>query len=87
MPAEIAGKKAVGVQWTGTSRLPTTGDYLIGMQADGFARVSVDGKMVALQYGAQEVETQLGRVHLEKGEKTALEVQYRGADDGKPTAN
>ena len=83
-PAAIAGKKSVGVQWTGSLTSPTTGDYLIGVQADGFARVSVDGKMVALQYGSQGVETHLGRVHLVKGEKTALEVQYRSADDRKP---
>jgi beta-glucosidase len=85
-PAEIAGKKSVGVQWTGSLTASTTGDYLIGLQADGFARVSVDGKMVALQYGSQGVETHLGRVHLVKGEKVALDVQYRSADDRKPTA-
>ena len=86
LPAEVEGKKSIGVQWTGTLTAPTTGDYMIGMQADGFARVSVDGKMVALQYGSQGVETHLGRVHLVKGEKTALEVQYRSADDRKPVA-
>jgi beta-glucosidase len=85
-PAAIAGKKSVGVQWTGSLTAPTTGDYLIGVQADGFARVSVDGKMIALQYGSQGVETHLGRVHLVQGEKTALEIQYRSADDRKPTA-
>jgi beta-glucosidase len=85
-PAEIAGKKSVGVQWTGSLTAPATGDYLIGLQADGFARVSVDGKMVALQYGSQGVETHLGRVHLVKGEKVTLDVQYRSADDRKPAA-
>jgi len=86
LPTVIAGKKSVGVQWTGSLTSPTTGDYLIGVRADGFARVSVDGKMVALQYSSQGVETHLGRVHLAKGEKAVLEVQYRSADDRKPTA-
>ncbi len=86
LPAAIAGKKSVGVQWTGDLTAPTTGDYLIGLQADGFARVSVDGKMVALQYGSQGVETHLGRVHLVKGEKATLDVQYHSADDRKPSA-
>jgi beta-glucosidase len=86
VPTEASGKKSVGVQWTGNLTAPTTGDYLIGVQADGFARVSVNGKMIALQYGAQQVETHLGRVHLVKGEKAVLEVQYRGQDGGKPTA-
>ena len=86
VPTEASGKKSVGVEWTGNLTAPTTGDYLIGVQADGFARVSVNGKMIALQYGAQQVETHLGRVHLVKGEKAVLEVQYRGQDGGKPTA-
>ncbi|HEY1809712.1 MAG TPA: glycoside hydrolase family 3 C-terminal domain-containing protein, partial [Acidobacteriaceae bacterium] len=86
LPAATSGKSSVGVQWTGNLTAPTTGDYLIGLQADGFGRVSVDGKMVALQYGSQGVETHLGRVHLVKGEKAVLDVQYRSADDRKPTA-
>ena len=86
VPAEASGKKSVGAQWTGSLTAPATGDYMIGMQADGFARVSVGGKMVALQYGSQEVETHLGRVHLVKGEKVALDVQYRGSDSGKHAA-
>jgi len=86
LPAEASASKSVGVEWTGNLSAPATGDYMIGMQADGFARVAVNGKMVALQYGSQDVETHLGRVHLVKGEKTALEVQYRGSDSGKHTA-
>ena len=86
LPAAISEKKSVGVQWTGTLTAPTTGDYLIGLQADGFARVSVDNKVVALQYGSQGVETHLGRVHLVEGEKAALDVQYRSPDDRKPSA-
>ena len=86
LPAAISRKNSVGVQWKGTLTAPTTGDYLIGLQADGFARVSIDGKVIALQYGSQGIETHLGRIHLVKGEKVALDVQYRSADDHKPTA-
>ena len=86
LPSATSGKKSVGVEWTGNLVAPSTGDYLIGLQADGFARVSVDGKMVALQYGSQGVETHLGRVHLVKGEKATLDVQYRSAEERKPTA-
>lgn len=60
-----------------TLTAPSTSDYLIGLLADGFGRVSVDGKMAALQYGSQGIEAHLGRVHLVKGEKTVLEVQCR----------
>jgi beta-glucosidase len=86
LPAATSKKKSVGVQWTGTLTAPTTGDYLIGLKADGFARVTVDGKMVALQYGSQGVETHLGRAHLLKGQKAVLDIEYRSPDNGKPSA-
>jgi beta-glucosidase len=86
VPAATSKKKSVGVQWTGTLTAPTTGDYLIGLKADGFARVTVDGKMVALQYGSQGVETHLGRVHFLKGQKAVLDIEYRSPDNGKPSA-
>jgi beta-glucosidase len=86
LPSAVSAKNSVGVQWKGTLTAPTTGDYLIGLQADGFARVSVDGKMIALQYGSQGVESHLGRVHLIQGAKATLDVQYRSADNRKASA-
>jgi beta-glucosidase len=86
LPSEAAGKKLVGVQWTGFLTPQDSGDYVIGVRADGFARLSVGGKSVAMQYGSQGVETRLGRVHLEKGQKVALDVLYRSSDNGKMTA-
>ncbi len=81
LSAETSGKKSLGVEWKGTLTAPSTSYYLIGLRADGFGRVSVDGKMVALQYSSQGVEAHLGRVHLVKGEKAVLEVQCRGLAD------
>ncbi len=86
MPAAASKKKTVGVDWKGEITAPETGDYMIGLEAAGFARVAVDGKTVALQYDSEGVEARLGRVHLVKGEKTAIEAQYRVSDNGKPSA-
>jgi beta-glucosidase len=86
LPAAAAGKKTIGVEWKGELSVPATGDYMIGLEAAGFARVALDGKTVSLQYGGEDAETRLGRVHLVKGEKAALEVQYRIADNGTPHA-
>ncbi len=86
MPAAAKGKKTVGVQWKGELAAPETGDYMIGLEAAGFARVAVDGKTVALQYDSQGVATNLGRIHLVKGEKTEFEADYRVSDGGKPSA-
>ena len=86
LPSGTAGKKTIGVEWKGELTAPETGDYMIGLQAAGFARVAIDGKTVALQYDSQGVATNLGRVHLVKGEKTPFEAQYRVSDNGKPDA-
>jgi len=86
LPSQLAGKSSVGVQWTGFLTPRATGDYLLGVQANGFARVAVDGKAVAMQFRSEQVQPTLGRVHLDKGEKVALDVLYRPLPGVKPSA-
>jgi beta-glucosidase len=76
LPAVAAGKKSIGVQWTGFLTPSDSGDYLIGVRAAGFANVVVDGKTVAEEWGTHGVEAQAGRVHLDKGQKAALTINY-----------
>ena len=42
----------------------------------GFASVFVDGKQVAQGWGGGNVESKVGRVHLEQGKKVAIKVNY-----------
>ena len=86
LPSELSGKKAVGVQWTGFLTAPDTGDYLLGVRADGFARLTVDGKPVAMEFRTHGVENKVGRVHLEKGHKVALDLTYGNNGTGQPQA-
>ncbi len=86
LPSQAAGKKQIGVHWTGFLTAQATGDYRIGLRADGTARLSVDGRMVALQYGSHGVDTHLGRVHLAKGEKVTLDAQYAATKGDAPQA-
>jgi beta-glucosidase len=87
LPAEVAGKKTFGVQWSGFLTPAESGDFLIGMRAAGFARLAVGGKQVATAFGGGggEISSAVGRVHLEKGHKVALEISY-GSRNGKPHA-
>ncbi len=85
LPKEVAGKKSFGVQWTGFLIPSESGDFLIGLRSQGFARVSVDGKQVAMAFGGGEVASVTGRVHLDKGRKAAVEITY-GAQNGKADA-
>ena len=85
LPREVTGKKNFGVQWSGFLTPPESGDFLIGLRSRGFTRVSVDGKQVAMAYGGSETVPVVGRVHLEKGRKAAVEIAY-GTENGKANA-
>jgi beta-glucosidase len=73
LPAEAKGKEGVSVQWSGSITPTETGDYLLGITADGFAGVRVNDKQVAQGWGGG---THMGRVHLVKGEKAEIKVSY-----------
>ena len=83
LPPEVAGKKSIGVHWTGFITSTETGDYLIGVRGMGFARFMVDDKQVAMMWSGAEIGAGVGRVHLEKGQKAALSINY-GSMSGKP---
>lgn len=72
------------MQWTGFLTPPDSGDYLIGVRADGFAMVAVDGKAVAQQFRTHGVEAKAGSVHLHKRQKVALTVIYGNMAAGQP---
>ncbi len=76
LPAEAAAKKSASVHWTGFLTAPDSGDYLIGVRGQGFARVTVNDKQVAMLFSRDANQAKLGRVHLEKGQKAALSVLY-----------
>jgi beta-glucosidase len=87
LPAEIAARKTFGVQWSGFLTPAESGDFLIGIRSEGFGRLAVDGKQVAAAIGGgtRGLVAAVGRVHLEKGRKVALEVSF-GTRTGKPHA-
>jgi beta-glucosidase len=85
LPAEVSEKKTFGVQWSGFLTPAETGDYLLGIRCEGFGRLTVDGKQVAAAFGGGELSSGVGRVHLEKGHKVALEISY-GSRNGNAQA-
>ena len=83
LPPEIAGRKAFGVQWSGFLTPTESGDFLLGIRCKGFARLTVDGKQIAVAFGGGgEPAASVGRVHLEKGHKVALNINY-GSNNSK----
>ncbi len=86
LPPEAAGKKALGVRWTGFITAPDTGDYLVGVRGIGFGRLSIDGKQVATLGARGETDAAVGRAHLVKGQKAELSLMYGNMGGGKPQA-
>ncbi|MFL6437812.1 MAG: glycoside hydrolase family 3 C-terminal domain-containing protein [Terriglobales bacterium] len=78
LPPEVASKKTFGVQWSGFLTPTESGDFLLGIRCQGFGRLTVDGKQVATAFGGgtRGLSAGVGRVHLEKGHKVALEISY-----------
>jgi beta-glucosidase len=86
LPPEVAGRKTFGVQWSGFLTPTESGDFILGIRAEGFARLTADGKQVAMAFGGGGGPTAgVGRVHLEKDRKIALNIGY-GSTNGKPHA-
>jgi beta-glucosidase len=84
-PAEVAGVASVLTRWEGTLTAPETGDFNLGMKANGFFRMTLDGKDVTMDFQSDGSDAKLGRVHLEKDKTYALVVDH-GAGENKPMA-
>jgi beta-glucosidase len=70
LPKAARGKKALNVHWTGYLTADKTGEYYLGIKTDGFAGVRLGDEDVVRTYGGADV----GRVHLDKGERVKLDV-------------
>ncbi len=85
LPAETAGKR-VTVRWETELSAPETGDYMLGMKANGTFRVLVNDAEVVSEWAANERETKIARVHLYKGVPAHLVVEYGQLDQPAPIA-
>jgi beta-glucosidase len=86
LPPEIAGRKTFGVQWSGFLTPTESGEFILGIRAEGFARLTADGKQIAVAFGGGGgLAAGVGHIHFEKGQKIVLNISY-GSTDGKPHA-
>jgi beta-glucosidase len=78
VPAAARGQATLSVRWSGFLDPEATGEYLIGVRANGSARLALDGKPVMQIWGGG---ARLGRAHFERGRRVRLEMEY-GQDPG-----
>ena len=77
LPNEAAGISPLNITWEGFLTAPETGDYSIGVRAEGnSAMVMVDGRPLAMEYvDSVHVQAKAGHIYLEQGKKVALRVR------------
>ena len=85
-PKETEGKGSMLVTYEGTLTAEGTGDYNLGIQANGFSRVMLNGKQVAMDWQSDGADAKLGRVHLEAGKPNELKVTYTAGEHAHPLA-
>jgi beta-glucosidase len=86
LPPETADLHPLSISWDGSLIALETGDYNLGLKANGIFRVQLEGKDVTSSYGGDPNEAKLGRVHLEAGKPAALHVEYTPPEHGTPNA-
>ena len=86
VPAAATGVNPLSILWKADLTAPTTGDYNLGLVANGFFRVRLDGKNVTSSWDNNGVEAKVGRVHLEAGKSAKLEVEFAPGENSKAAA-
>jgi beta-glucosidase len=84
-PPETKNVQRLSIQWKTDLTAQETGDYNLGLLANGFFRMRLDGKSVASAWGSDGKEAKVGHVHLEAGKPAKLEVDYAPGENGYDT--
>jgi len=86
MPSEAVGAKSLMIRWSATLTAPESGEFLLGMEANGFFRLTLDGKPVSMNRPSAGAEQRVGRVQLVKGQTYSLEATFGVPEGIKPDA-
>ena len=76
LPPAAAHLHPLVMVWEGSLTAPETGDYSVGLKANGIYSVRLNGKYATSNYTGDANEAKMGRVHLDAGKPAALEVRY-----------
>jgi beta-glucosidase len=83
VPQEATNKYPLLVEMDGFLVPTETGDYNLGVRAQGMAaNVTLDGKPVAQEFMMTGMQAKVGRVHLEQGKQVAIHVGYARTEPG-----
>ena len=84
MPAKVASVQPLTVRWDATLTPKETGDYNLGVETDGFIRLSLNGEDVTKANYPHGIEMLTGMVHLEAGKPYKMVLEFGRTGSGTP---
>jgi beta-glucosidase len=84
LPAAAEHADPLTVRWETTLTPKETGDYILGVETDGFFRVFLNNRPVTMANYPHGVEVQTGKAHLEAGKGYKLVVEYQKTANTEP---
>ncbi len=84
LPEAAATAQPLAVTWQTTLTSTETGEFNLGVETDGFFRVFLEGRAIAMANYPHGVETITGKVHLEAGKPYQVRVEYQRANNAAP---
>jgi beta-glucosidase len=84
LPEATANTEPLTVKWETTLTTHETADYNLGVETDGFFRVFLDGKAIAMANYPHGVETITGKVHLDADKPYQVRVEYQKTNNAAP---
>ena len=86
IPVEAVALHPLAISWDGEITAPETGEYNLGLAADGFFRIKVDDKDVTSAWDSNGIESKVGRLHLDGGKPSKIHVEYAPGEKSKIAA-
>ncbi len=83
-PAEATSAQPLTVRWEATLRPKETGEYNLGVETDGYFRMTLEGRRVTNANYPHGLDTMTGRVHLDAGKPYKLVVEYQRTSNTAP---
>ena len=85
LPEEAVGKFPLLVEWNGFLKAPESGEFNLGVRAEGsFASLVIDGKEIAQEFVMDQpgLHAKVGHIHLEQGKTVAIRMVYARTKPG-----
>jgi beta-glucosidase len=76
IPAFPGAADVSSIRWSGTIKVPSTGEFKLIVKSDGGFRLSVDDKVVVEDRAVHDLITKSGHVHLEMGKPYSFRLEY-----------